>query len=202
MISETTKKYCSEPLENIENYDKAVADTKHIWDCHHRAEILPCGVYSRKDLKKFGLYWHRPASELIFLRHDEHIRIHGSNLSTKTKRRMAESHKGNLHSSETRRKMAESHKGRHLPDEVRRKISESQKGKVVSQSTRLKMSRSVKMIRLCDGCEMTFQSLRDAEIWLRDNNFPLAAQSNISRCCRGRRKSIYGARWEYANELV
>ena len=80
--------YCSEPLENIENYDKAVADTEHVWDCHHRAEILPCGVYSREALKKTGLYWHRPARELIFLRHDEHIRLHTMNQSQETRRAM------------------------------------------------------------------------------------------------------------------
>ena len=131
--SRELKQYCSEPLENIENYDKAVADTENLWDCHHRAEILPCGVYSREDLKKVGMYWHRPASELIFLRHDEHIRIHVSNLSTKTRRMMAESHRGNLHSSETRLKMAESHRGRHLPDETRRKIGEAVRRKNIEK---------------------------------------------------------------------
>ena len=70
------RRYCSEDLSRIENYDKAVADTKHVWDCHHRAEILPCGVFTPKQLQKHGLYWHRPASELIFLRHDEHTMLH------------------------------------------------------------------------------------------------------------------------------
>lgn len=186
MISEThAMRFCSEPISKIENYQDAVNDREHMWHCHHRAEVLPCGIYSREALKRAGMYWHRPASELIFLTDNEHKSLHGSNRSTNTKR-----------------KMSESHKGRYFSDEVRRKISESLKGKVVSRSTRLKMSRPVKMIRICDGCEMTFQSLRDAEIWLRDNNFPLASQANITRCCRGRRKSTYGARWEYANELV
>lgn len=98
MISiRASKQFCSEPLENIENYDNAVADVEHLWECHHRAEILPCGVYSREDLKKVGLYWHRPAKELIFLRHDEHRSLH---------------HMGKVVSQDTRRKMSESHKGK------------------------------------------------------------------------------------------
>ena len=76
MISQTySTLYCFEDISKIENYEEAVKDEKH-WDCHHRAEILPCGRFTVDDLKKFGLYFKRPACELIFLRHDHHIRIH------------------------------------------------------------------------------------------------------------------------------
>lgn len=94
MISERgPKKFCSEPIENIENYDKAVADTENVWDCHHRAEILPCGRYTMAQLQKHRMYWYRPASELIFLRHDVHTSLHhkGKILSEKTKHQMIES---------------------------------------------------------------------------------------------------------------
>lgn len=77
MINEyCVKAYCSEDLSLIENYALAVADTTQIWDCHHRGEILPCGRFSPNDLNKFGLYYNRPASELIFLTHSEHSRLH------------------------------------------------------------------------------------------------------------------------------
>ena len=77
MISEKyAKKFCCEDPSLIENYDKAIADTTQTWDCHHRGEILPCGRFSRDDLKKFGLYYNRPASELIFLTHSEHRQLH------------------------------------------------------------------------------------------------------------------------------
>ena len=67
MINEySVKKYCSEDLSLIENYELTIADTTQTWDCHHRGEILPCGRFSLNDLKKFGLYYKRPASELIF----------------------------------------------------------------------------------------------------------------------------------------
>ena len=88
MISHSRElnQYCSEPLENIENYDKAIADSEQTWQCHHRAEVLPCGVYSRRDLIKTGLYWNRPASELIFLTHSDHRRLHNLNQSQETHR--------------------------------------------------------------------------------------------------------------------
>ena len=77
MINEfCAKSYCSDDISLIENYDKAIADTTQTWDCHHKGEILPCGRFSPNDLKKFGLYYNRPASELIFLSHSEHSRLH------------------------------------------------------------------------------------------------------------------------------
>lgn len=87
------RQYCSEDISRIENYDKAMADKEHRWDCHHRAEILPCGRYTVDQLQKHGLYWKRPASELIFIRHDEHIRLHriGSHDSHETRSKRSKS---------------------------------------------------------------------------------------------------------------
>lgn len=88
------KRYCSEPLENIENYDKAVADTEHVWDCHHRNEIclanqsrLDRGITTREQLIADGMYFHRPACELIFLRRDVHKSLHhrGKRLTSEMK---------------------------------------------------------------------------------------------------------------------
>ena len=77
MINEyCAKKFCCEDISLIENYALAVADQTQTWDCHHRGEILPCGRYEAKDLKKFGLYYNRPACELIFLTHAEHASLH------------------------------------------------------------------------------------------------------------------------------
>ena len=77
MINEEyTKKYCCEDPSLIENYELAVADTTQTWEIHHRGEVLPCGRFSGDDLKKFGLYYKRPAAELIFLTHSEHRQLH------------------------------------------------------------------------------------------------------------------------------
>ena len=113
-------RFCSESIENIENYHQAVWDTQ-LWDCHHRLEIDNDGTrHSKEELVSRGLYWDRPASELIFLRHDVHTSLHQT---------------GNKHccgrklSDETRRKMGESWKGKHLSEEHRRKIAEASRGK-------------------------------------------------------------------------
>ena len=97
MINERcAKSYCCEDLSLIENYDKAIADATQTWDCHHRGEILPCGRFSIDDLKKFGLYFNRPASELIFLTHSEHRHLHtkGVTLSEATKKAVSKALKG------------------------------------------------------------------------------------------------------------
>lgn len=143
MITEKTiNYYCSDDISKIENYDKAIADKTQTWDCHHRAEILPCGRYTINDLKKFNLYYNRPANELIFLIKAEHRRLHqlnnknclGKKLSEEHKRKLYESRKGKKHSEETRRKMSESNSGckngfygRQHSEETKLKISKSRK---------------------------------------------------------------------------
>ena len=79
MISKSweIKHYCCEDLSLIENYDLAINDKSNVWVIHHRFE-LNCPVYkaSMTDLKHFGLYWNRPANELIFLTRQEHQSLH------------------------------------------------------------------------------------------------------------------------------
>lgn len=114
MINEyLIKLYCSESPSLIENYIDALNDDKEVWDLHHRAEILPCGRFSQSDLKKFGLFWYRPASELIYLRHGEHTRLH--NL-------------GKHRSLATRKKIREAHLGKHLSDATKQQMSEAKRG--------------------------------------------------------------------------
>ena len=121
---------CKDDISLIENYDKAIADTSQVYVCHHKAGILPCGRFSRKDLKKFNLYWHRPASELIFLTKSEHIRLHllCKHHSEETRKKMSEAQKGKQLSEDTRKKIAEARKGKRLSEEHKRKLSEAHKG--------------------------------------------------------------------------
>lgn len=79
MISKDAKYFCSEDISNIENYEEAV-NSPEKWHCHHRLELDQNGhrLNTRDELKAKGLYFHRPASELIFLRGTDHHRLHMS----------------------------------------------------------------------------------------------------------------------------
>lgn len=127
--------FCREDLSLIENYDKAIADTKNMWDCHHRLEIQGDKILSRKDLIIMGLYYNRPASELIFLKTSDHRRLHIKNKKpsfSKIKRiHYNWFKKKRILSEETRRKMSESKKGcknsmygKHHTEETKEKLRE------------------------------------------------------------------------------
>lgn len=118
MICErTVKMYCSEDISLIENYEEAINSSLK-YDCHHRNEsTMNKGI---DELKELGLYFNRPASELIFLEHSEHVRLH-----RKGKRPMD----GKQHSIDTKRKISNSLRGKKVSDETKRKMSESKKGR-------------------------------------------------------------------------
>ena len=91
--------YCKD-YKNIENYEEAMK-SPFKYDLHHRREIAE--NKSRKDLKDKNLYFHRPATELIFLEHGEHQRLHkegennpmfGKNMSAETRQKMSNAKKG------------------------------------------------------------------------------------------------------------
>ena len=69
------KQYCCEDISLIENYDQAINSFEK-YDCHHRLEIQENKITSVKELKEQNLYFNRPASELIFLKHSEHTMLH------------------------------------------------------------------------------------------------------------------------------
>lgn len=138
MINEySAKRYCKEDLSKIENYDKAIADTSHIWDLHHRTEIWwNC---SAQDLIDNECYYNRKACELIFLTHAEHTRLHNTHMSEDRRRKMSDSMKGKntgrICSEETRKKLVKARKGKtpnkgnHHSAEAKQKISKVGKGK-------------------------------------------------------------------------
>lgn len=147
------EKFCKSP-ENIENYEKAKADNFKGWDCHHRKGV----DISVEELISIGMYFDRPAYELIFLPSSEHISLHkkgktyfkGKRHAEEAKKKISEAQKGennSMHgkspwnkgkkmSEEYCRKNSESHKGKpspnkgkHLSEETKKKISDTLKGK-------------------------------------------------------------------------
>ena len=131
------EKYCKD-YEKIENYDKAKKDNFVGWHCHHRLETHNSDGERRevditqKELKALGMYYNRPAEELIFLTEREHNAYNkGKPKSEETRRKISESAKGKKKSEETRRKISESAKGKKKSEETRRKMSEAHKGRNV-----------------------------------------------------------------------
>ena len=148
--------YCDD-IENVENYGPAKADNFKGWCCHHRLETHNSDGkrrlvdIARDELKAFGMYWHRPADELIFLTRKEHALLHkpnkGNHHSEEARKKMSEANKGRKRgpcTEETKRKISEARKVEHLSEEWKRKISETLKGRQLSEETRNKMSEAWK----------------------------------------------------------
>lgn len=140
MISGSTLEYCDEDISLIENYYLAIKDKSQIWECHHRLEIQDDKILSRQDLKNQGLYYKRPASELIFLTRSEHTSLHAKNRSQESKNKFSQKMKGKLKSKEFKEKVSKGLKGRSPSEEHRRHLSESLTGKLLSDKTKKKLS--------------------------------------------------------------
>lgn len=151
--------------------------------------------------------------------------VKGKHLSEEWKRKIGEGNKGKKRSTEAKRKWSEAHKGKHLSEEHKKKISEALKGKKRSEETRKKMSESQKgekhwfygkhlseehKKKISD----TNKNGKLAKSVLQINKytneviaeFPSVSeverqlgfyQTNISQCCRGKRKTCGGFKWQY-----
>ena len=95
MISRNVKKYCCEDPSLIENYELALKDKANEWDCHHKLEIHSDYRNTPDDLIMMGLYYNRPACELIFLRKGNHTSSHNKGV------KKSETHKKNLSKART-----------------------------------------------------------------------------------------------------
>lgn len=143
-------------IENVENYEKAKADNFEGWICHHRLEThFSDGIerpkdaqISQKELIILGIYYHRPAEELIFLTTKEHQNAHfrGKHHSEETKEKLSEARKGKYmgednpmygkhHTEKSRKKMSDARKGKptwikgkHHSEESKKRMVEAHKG--------------------------------------------------------------------------
>ena len=99
-------KYCCEDISKIENYELAKKDDFKGWVIHHRLELVETGAAvdsAKRVLIYQGLYYNRPASELIYLTKSDHQKLHrtgkpgpnrGKHFSEEHKRKILESKKG------------------------------------------------------------------------------------------------------------
>lgn len=75
--------------EQVENYLSALADNFKGWQRHHRLETHNSDGERRlieispAELKALGMYYNRPAKELIWLTNSEHFNIHSHNRNKK-----------------------------------------------------------------------------------------------------------------------
>ena len=198
MINEKcAKAYCCEDLSLIENYELAVNDTTQMWECHHRGEVLPCGRFSIDDLNKFGLYFNRPASELIFLTPTAHRSLHykGIPLSEEHKKAVSDALKGVPLSEAHKKAISEAKKGIPLSEEHKKALSEAHKGVPLSEAIKKAISeaRAKKILQFTKSGEFIkeWPSIREASRELG------IAQSNICSCCKGKIKSVGGFIWMY-----
>lgn len=125
-------KYFCKDIKNVENYDKALADNFRCWELHHRLETHNSDGEKRsvditqKELIALGMYYNRPATELVFLTKSEHRTLHHKNKQYRY---------GKHHTEEAKKKIGEAKKGtipwckgKHLTNEIKNKLSEAAKG--------------------------------------------------------------------------
>ena len=124
--------------EDIENYQKAKADNFKGWDCHHRLETWTSDGERRQiditvaELKALGMYYNRPANELIFLRKSEHTALR--KVSSETRNKLSDI--GKNISEETRKKLSMANKGHPVSEETRNKIGAANKGNTYAKGNK------------------------------------------------------------------
>ena len=148
MLELKYRHYCNN-YENIENYQKAAADNFVGWCIHHRYETHNSDGerrlvdITRKELIASGMYYNRPANELIFMTLAEHSSLHnkGKPKSEEHKKNLAAARKGKYlgennsfygkrHSEETKKKISQTKTGKKLgpfSEEHKQKLSETKK---------------------------------------------------------------------------
>ena len=154
--------YCTESIENIEGYiPESLRKEKMV--IHHRLEShdennqLRTRFLSVQQLKDAGLYYNRPASELIWMTDTEHKKLHQQDLSYKEnlekmsaknigrkltdnqKQIMREKALGRKHSSASKQKLREANLGKKMKKSVKVKISDALKNRCTEWSVKSKI---------------------------------------------------------------
>lgn len=132
----------------------------------------------------------------------------GRKFSEEHLRKMSEVQKGKHLSEETKRKIGEASKGnkynlgRHPSIETRKKLSEVAKGnkswtgKHHSEETKKKIREKTGKKVICIETGIVYNSTREVE------KVFYVAHEHISRCCRGKQKTVGGYHWRYYGGVI
>lgn len=145
----------------------------------------------------------------------EFIKLYGRiDIGTGTLVNQSDSCDGNF-SPQRLRLLSKIHKGRRVAEEVRDRISKSQIGKKMPESHREKMREIKKGSRLPDGATEKASEKRQIPVVQLDlsgnkikeySRITFAAielgcdRGDISKCCKGRKKTTAGFKWMYLSE--
>lgn len=138
------------------------------------------------------------------------IAAKGRIISEEQKSKISKTLKGRKLSKETIKKLSDRRIGTKLSEETKKKISDKKSGRVWSDAERkalsehlnelhemvlpkLHESRKIKVVNI-DTNEI-FESVSEAGIKIGKN------PTNITRCCKGKRKTCGGFHWKYYEEL-
>ena len=171
------KKYCSEDISLIENYNQAISDQTRMWEIHHRRECDDEGknLFTHKQLKEMNLYYNRPASELIFVTRSMHWKIHKEIRSKCGKIAI--------------KKMTfeQRSKGGKIGGKSGGKIGGKKTGPINGKKRSIPILQFSKDGTFIKEWPSAYESQRQLGI----------AQSSICYCCKGRLKSAGGFVWRY-----
>lgn len=72
MISKFENKYCCDNPLLIEGRDEALKDHNECYKLVHRNLFTQLGTITPQSLRRMGMFWNRPAKELIYMTRDEY----------------------------------------------------------------------------------------------------------------------------------
>jgi group I intron endonuclease len=180
------------------------------WDKHgeHNIKFSPMFFVARQDRDTVEQYMLDRIGKHFLYNSALHVRTPalGTKHSEATKRKMSESHRGELNynygkriSDEIRQKISAAkigkkyHHKNQRSQEHKKRLSESRKGKLVGSNN--PCARPV----VCLETGVVFETCTDAAKWLKNNGFPRACLSTIRKAALGKFRQAYGFHWSMPN---
>lgn len=160
--SRQAKVYCCEDVQRIEGYIEA-SQSKENYDIHHRFEEM--GLSSR-DLINLGMYYNRPACELLFMLRTEHTKMHKQNVKNCFDQisKFTEWSRNAWKTQEHRKKQKEGLQRVQSTEEYHRNLSISIRHSLSTPEARKKRSDIVKK-QWCDSNRRNKASKATSSLW-------------------------------------